>query len=78
MKIIFGFFFGALFVAGIDISHAMTAHHFSTDSFVRMFERHEGIAPGETRTMPECGCTMLYRGTEVSGNHYKVFIDKLD
>ena len=77
IKIVFGFCLGAIF-AMMSSGHAMTAHHFSTDGFVRFFERHENIVPGAMRVLPDCGCTILYKGTEVMGNHYKVFIDKLD
>lgn len=48
------------------------------DAFVRMLEMRQGISPGATKVLTECGCTIRYLGTTVSGNHYAVHIDKLD
>lgn len=53
-------------------------HANASDRFVSLLEQREGMRPGQTRVIPECGCTIRYNGTTVSGNHYAVHIDRLD
>ncbi len=48
------------------------------DGFIRMLEMRQGVAPGQTRVLPECNCTIRYVGTFVHGKRYTVVIDKLD
>lgn len=66
------------------LSHATAAYGFRTDPFVRMIERklsgdtHVQIGPGTTVTSSECGCTIKYLGTKISGHVYEVYLDKLD
>ena len=48
------------------------------DAFVRMLEAREGMYPGRTRVIPECGCTVRYLGTRVNGRVYSVELEKLD
>ncbi len=50
----------------------------STNSFIQMLERREGVAPGQTKVIPECGCTVRYLGTRVHGRIYTVELEKLD
>lgn len=66
----------AMWGTSIIVAHARAIY--SEDSFVRMIERQQGMFPGVMRTIPECGCTILYRGTRIEGRHYHVDIDKLD
>lgn len=76
------FLLGVFFAAGILFEAAVlvqAAPHFrGTSSFVQTIERSVGMSPGMTRVLPECGCTIRYNGTSVSGNHYAVHIEKLD
>jgi hypothetical protein len=48
------------------------------NSFVQMLERREGMAPGGTKVIPDCSCTMQYLGTQVRGRDYFVHLRKLD
>ncbi len=49
-----------------------------SDNFVQMIERREGMAPGQTKVLPECSCTIRYLGTTVRGRNYDVHIRRLD
>lgn len=51
---------------------------FSSDGFVQMIERREGMSPGQTKVLPECSCTIRYLGTTVHGRNYDVHIRRLD
>jgi hypothetical protein len=62
----------------IVVMAARIAWSMSRDSFVQMLEQREGIAPGQTKVLPACGCTVRYVGTFVRGKRYTVVIDKLD
>lgn len=48
------------------------------DGFVSMLEQRFAMRPGNTKVLPECGCTIRYLGTSVRGRHYDVRIDRLD
>ena len=48
------------------------------DSLVRAIEMREGVAPGGTRVIPDCSCTVRYLGTTVHGNRYTITLEKLD
>ena len=41
------------------------------DSLVRAIEMREGVAPGGTKVIPDCSCT-------VHGNRYTITLEKLD
>jgi hypothetical protein len=62
----------AAVVLGITVHAAL-----SSDSFVQMLEARYG-APGTTRVLPECGCTVRYLGTTVRGRDYDVHVRRLD
>lgn len=69
----------AILMAASAAVTALASPHFRGASpFVQTIERSVGMSPGMTRVLPECGCTIRYNGTSVSGNHYAVHIEKLD
>ena len=51
---------------------------YRTNTFVGWLERRFTIEPNQPRVVPDCSCTLVYRGTEIEGNHYRIHIDKLD
>jgi hypothetical protein len=68
---------------GVVLSVSATARHspFKTDGLVRLLEAQlaqSNVVRGVPALIPYCQCTIEYVGTEVSGNHYRVLIDKLD
>lgn len=65
---------GLIFFAG----YASAETSFRTDSFVKMIEQQYGMFPGQTRVLPQCGCTVKLLGTKISGHVYTVYLDKLD
>lgn len=66
----------ATMAAYLLLAYAVSAAH--GDGFVRTLEMRMGWTPGDTRVVPECGCTVRYAGTTVSGSHYSIHLDKLD
>lgn len=73
----FCFWLAWAIIIGLLIAEPLIASP-RADAFIRTLEASQGIAPGSTRVLPQCGCTIRYVGTSVSGNHYTVHIDKLD
>ena len=51
--------------------------HASYDTVVQMVERHYG-GPGTAHVIPDCSCTMQYRGTTVRGRSYDVHLYRMD
>jgi hypothetical protein len=70
-------YFGALLAAAVIILGITIHAALSSDSFVQMLEARYG-APGTTRVLPECGCTVRYLGTTVRGRDYDVHVRRLD
>jgi hypothetical protein len=62
----------------IVVMAARIAWSMSRDSFVQMIEQRQGMAPGGTKVIPDCSCTMQYLGTQVRGRDYFVHLRKLD
>ncbi len=56
----------------------LLAGHGSNDAFVQMMEQRQGMTRGQTKVVPECGCTIRYLGTRINGRRYEVIIEKLD
>ncbi len=66
-----------ILLAGMMV-YANAASGFGTDAFVRMIEQRQGMYPGGTKVLPDCGCTIKYLGTKIEGHVYAVYLDKLD
>lgn len=52
--------------------------HAQTPSLVQTIEMRVGVLPGQTKVIPECGCTVRYLGTKVRGRTYTITLQKLD
>jgi hypothetical protein len=50
----------------------------ASNSLVSLVEARLQVIPGQTRVLPDCGCTVRYIGTFVHGQRYSVVFDKLD
>lgn len=62
----------------VYLSSARAESGFRTDPLVKIIEQEQGLSPGGTRILPECGCTVRYLGTKIQGHVYMVYLDKLD
>ena len=58
--------------------YANAATGFRTDPLVQTIEQQQGMLPGSTKVIPQCGCTVRYLGTKIEGHIYEVYLDKLD
>ena len=68
-------FFTIVFLAIFFMAMWIVYSH--ATGLVGIFEMRYG-APGMTRVLPECGCTVKYVGTKVVGTDYFVHFKKLD
>jgi len=67
-----------LFVA-LLIAFAVGAMASPRDGFIAVMEATFGMAPGGTRVVPQCSCSIEYLGTRPQGKGiYAVYVKKLD
>jgi hypothetical protein len=63
-------------VLAFQVTRAISAP--APDSLISLMESHLQVTPGQTRVLPDCGCTVRYVGTFVHGQRYSVVFDRLD